>query len=122
MINLSFCKVEIHPRNIVEIIPHPDVEIEKEMVDEFFSYLAENGVEGNISILLDKLTKFSYSFESLMILGAEERIKNVAVVSYDKLSIETSEYMIQRFNQSKKNSVVFTSREAAVDWLKTITL
>ncbi len=91
------------------------------MVNEFFSHLAEEGIVGDISILLNKLTRFSYSFDSLLLLGSETRIKNVAVASYDKLSTETSTYMIKRFNQSNKNSVIFSSKEEAMGWLKKIT-
>ena len=120
MPRLSFCALHFIDHSIVEIIIDDGVEIDGEMVDEFFA--AINGqMNEEISILLNKERKYSYKFDALIKLSGSTKIRNMGVVTYDALSKSTVLYMMDRFNKSNKNVKIFDNRGDALSWLKMIT-
>ena len=90
------------------------------MVDEFFAAI-EGKMNSQISILLDKATQYSYTFDALIKLSESTKIRNIGVITYDALSRSSAIYMMERFNKSKKNVKLFESREDALAWLCDIT-
>ncbi|BCD99880.1 hypothetical protein [Marinagarivorans cellulosilyticus] len=120
MHRLSFCRLQIIDQNIVEIILDDGVEISGQMVDEFFAAI-EGKMNSQISILLDKATQYSYTFDALIKLSESTKIRNIGVITYDALSRSSAIYMMERFNKSKKNVKLFESREDALAWLCDIT-
>ena len=120
MHRLSFCRLQIIDQNIVEIILDDGVEISGQMVDEFFAAI-EGKMNSQISILLDKATQYSYTFDALIKLSESTKIRNIGVITYDALSRSSAIYMMERFNKSKKTVELFESREDALAWLCDIT-
>ncbi len=116
---LSFCSVLIISPQIVEVILNEGVEITGDMVDEFFMVVGEH-MDSEISILLNKVTKYSYRFDALMKLSPSTKIRNIGVVTYDSLAASTSKFMMDRFNTSNKNVQLFKSREEALQWLQSL--
>lgn len=118
----AFCSIDIiGHNNIVEVIPNRGIEITPEMMTEFFDYLSAQNIYTDISILLNKVASYSYKFETLVSFSQESRVKNIAVVSYDKLSTSTSLFMRQSFNRSGKSIEIFHSRDEALVWLNMVT-
>ena len=120
MHRLSFCRLQIIDQNIVEIVLDDGAEISGQMVDEFFAAI-DGKMNSQISILLDKATQYSYTFDALIKLSESTKIRNIGVITYDALSRSSAIYMMERFNKSKKNVKLFESREAALAWLRDIT-
>lgn len=120
MHRLSFCRLHIIDQNIVEIVLDDGVEISGQMVDEFFAAI-DGTMNSQISILLDKATQYSYTFDALIKLSESTKIRNIGVITYDALSRSSAIYMMERFNKSKKNVKLFESRENALAWLCDIT-
>lgn len=116
---LSFCSVLIISPQIVEVILNEGVEITGDMVDEFFMVVGEH-MDSEISILLNKVTKYSYRFDALMKLSPSTKIRNIGVVTYDSLAASTSKFMMDRFNTSNKNVQLFKAREEALQWLQSL--
>ena len=120
MHQLSFCKLQIIDQNIVEVILDDGVEISGQMVDEFFMAIAEK-MHDQISVLLNKATKYSYNFDALIQLSESTKIRNIGVVTYDALSRSSAIFMMERFNKSNKNVHLFETREDALAWLHGVT-
>lgn len=116
---LSFCSVLIISPRIAEVILNDGVEITGEMVDEFFQFLGDN-MDSEVSILLNKITKYSYRFDALMKLSPSTKIRNIGVVTYDSLAASTTKFMMDRFNTSNKNVRLFQEREDALAWLQAL--
>lgn len=116
---LSFCSILIISPQIVEVILNDGVEITGDMVDEFFQVVGEQ-MDSEISILLNKVTKYSYRFDALMKLSPSTKIRNIGVVTYDSLAASTSKFMMDRFNTSNKNVQLFNAREEALQWLQSL--
>lgn len=116
---LTFCSILIISPKIVEVILNEGVEVTGDMVDEFFQTIAEN-MDSEISVLLNKVTKYSYRFDALMKLSPSTKIRNIGVVTYDSLAASTSKFMMDRFNTSNKNVQLFSAREDALAWLQSL--
>lgn len=116
---LSFCSILIISPRIVEVILNEGVEITGDMVDEFFQVVGEE-MDSEISVLLNKVTKYSYRFDALMKLSPSTKIRNIGVVTYDSLAASTSKFMMDRFNTSNKNVQLFHAREDALQWLQSL--
>lgn len=117
MHRLSFCSVIVVSKDIIEVIPGGGVDITLEMAEEFLSFLKKE-VGSEVSVILNKATKYSYQFDALVKLSVSDRIIRIAVVAYDDLSKSMSEYMEQRFNQSGKDIEIFTARDEALSWIQ----
>ncbi len=119
MQTLSFCRVIIIDANIIEVILNDGIEIDSAMVDEFFAFTAEK-MNPVISVLLNKATKYSYNFEALMRLSVSTKIRNIGVVVYDPIAVNSVNFLNERYNQSQKNVKIFKTREDALAWLQEI--
>ena len=119
MQTLSFCRILIIDKNIVEVILNEGIEINPTMVDEFFTYIADK-MNGVISILLNKATKYSYNFEALMQLSVSTKIRHMGVVVYDSIAVSSVNFLNERYNESQKNVKIFKTREDALAWLQEI--
>lgn len=116
MHKLSFCSVTVINKRIVEITFDDGVEINLNMLNEFWDFIDANMTE-NISIILNKATSYSYEFDTSIALSESDRIKNIAVVCYNEMSATASEYMKKAFNKSGKNIEIFYTKEDALNWL-----
>ncbi|MGH1439394.1 MAG: hypothetical protein ACRBBR_04705 [Cellvibrionaceae bacterium] len=116
MHKLSFCNVTVINTDTVEITFDNGVEINLDMVNEFWDFI-ETKMPGKISVILNKSTSYSYEFDASIALSESDRIKNIAVVCYDEISATASEYMKKSFNKSGKNIKIFHTKKEALDWL-----
>lgn len=116
---LSFGNITVINKDIAEIILDEGIEISLDMIAEFWQFVDVNMKE-EISLILNKTAPFSYKFDALMSLSETQKLKSIAVISYDQLSTTTAEYMRTAFNKSGKNIEIFESKEAALHWLNTI--
>lgn len=116
MYRLSFCNVTVINTDTVEITFDNGVEINLDMVNEFWDFI-NTKMLGKISVILNKSTSYSYEFDASIALSESDRIKNIAVVCYDEISATASEYMKKSFNKSGKNIKIFHTKQEALDWL-----
>ncbi len=119
MHKLTFCNIEIIEDNIAEVIFNKNVLVSEDMVDEFLQALQDD-VGTGISVMVNKVTTYTYRYDALVKLSHSTIIKNLALVAYDDVSISMSEFNRQKFNKTDKNINVFTVREEALAWLRNV--
>lgn len=118
---LSFARVNIVLENIVEIVIDNFVVVSLEMVEELDKFLSNTFTE-KITLLINKVNTYSYSFEAKMIFGSLENIIAIAVINYSRDGeMITTEIMEQRKVDNlniKSFSALDLGYQHAIRWLK----
>jgi hypothetical protein len=118
--HLSFAKINILSENILEVIINPNVEISLEMSEEYDDLLSTTFSQ-DFAILVNKINEYDFSFEAKLSMASHEKLKAIAVITYNndsKTSVEEVAAMRQRDGWNLK---VFDGlnlgRQEALDWL-----
>ncbi len=118
---LSFARVNIVLENIVEVVIDNFVVVSLEMVEELDKFLSNTFTE-KITLLINKVNTYSYSFEAKMIFGSLENIIAIAVINYSRDGeMITTEIMEQRKVDNlniKSFSALDLGYQHAIRWLK----
>lgn len=120
MHRLSFCSITVIQDNIAEIIFDDQVDIDLDMVNEFWQFV-DAEMKTPIHVIINKKHRYSYQFEALMAISESSKIQSVAVISYNEASASMSEYLNSTFNKSGKHVKIFSTQAAAIQWIKKIT-
>ena len=95
------------------------VEVTALMIEELLLFIQDH-MSGEISLILNKVINYTYSFDALVKFSLSDVVKNLAVIAYDDNSTAFSNYLKNNFNKTNKNIEVFDSREDAIAWMKNI--
>lgn len=79
---LSFATINLIQDNIIEVIVDAGVEISMEMAEEYEDFLAKLFDE-NFAVLVNKINQYDYTFEAKLTIASHEKLKAIAVISYD---------------------------------------
>lgn len=77
----SFGFFKVLPGHILEITPDSGVEISLEMVEECNDFISAHFKEG-FGLLINRINRYSYSFEAQLSIGSYESLKATAFVCY----------------------------------------
>jgi hypothetical protein len=112
----SSYELSILDDNIAELVIYENTEFDAKMVDEFHEFIARKMVPP-VSVLVNKLYSYSYSYEALKALSRSRKIKSVAVASYGKSST-TINYIMEHFNPCNLPVKIFSEKALALQWLR----
>ncbi len=119
MYKLSFCRINLIEKHIAEVIVKGGTEVTAMMVEELFYFITDE-MSGEISIIMNRATNYSYQFDASVKLSVSTLVKNVAIIAYNEKSTSMSKYMKTNFNKSEKRIKVFGNRDEALSWIKEV--
>jgi hypothetical protein len=115
--NLSFGQLIKLQDNLVEVIVDTDVEFNMDMIAEYHTWMLDN-LNAPFAILANKINSYTYTFEAQMNIANLPQIKAMAVVSYSKVTEESTNILIGMPRKTKWNIRIFADRETALNWLQ----
>jgi len=115
--DLSFGVIIIHYQNLAELIVNPGVEMDLEMVGEYHEFLLTK-MQHPLSILINKLYPYTYTFEAQQHLGTLTQINSVAILVYGSITKKSTECLISIPRSIPWSVKIFTERSQALDWLE----
>lgn len=115
---VSFGIIKILQTDIAEIIINNGHEIDVPEVRECHEFLVEH-LSAPFSVLINKLNKYSYSFDAQMEMGTLEQFNSIAIVSYTVTSELNAELLISSIPRTRPWTVKqFSNKTAALEWLQ----
>lgn len=114
---LSFCRINKLGDRIAEVIVDEGVEVDMEMVAEYHRWIEEN-LEDPCGLLINKLHKYTYTFEAQTRIAELPMIRAMGVVAYSSVSEVTTKSLIRIPRESKWNIRIFPERGKALAWLE----
>ncbi|MCA9954876.1 MAG: hypothetical protein H6657_24195 [Ardenticatenaceae bacterium] len=114
---LSFGQIIKLQDNLVEVIVDENVEFNMTMIHEYHSWLLAN-LKAPFAMLINKIHPYTYTFDAQISIGNLPEIKAMAVLSYSKITEESTNVLISMPRSNKWNIQVFQTRDEALDWLK----
>lgn len=116
----SFACFNIISDKIIEVIIDEGVEMTLEMVEVYHDFIVEH-MEGDFGLLINRLNRYSYSFEAQLSVSSNEKMKAIAFIYYDEETKLSSMALNQRRINDGWNLQLFSGlelgREAALTWL-----
>ncbi len=112
-----FAEISKIDNSIAEIIAYDGVEIDVGNISLLHKWKREN-LNAPCGILVNKVNRYSYTFEAQMKLGDLKEIKAIAVVSYQKLTEISTKLLKNAPTKNKLNLEIFDNRNQALKWLK----
>jgi len=110
---LEFCEVILRDDGILEVVADEGVEVDENMVRELekvFSSL----VDSPTGLLVNRMYQYSLTHKAMVAIAKLKVVKAIAILVYYELSRTVAESQrIYEFNME-----VFTSEDAAIQWLK----
>ncbi len=114
---LSFAKMITIRDDIVELIVNDSVEVDSTMVDEYNAVLRSIS-NTPLSVLVNKINNYSYTFEAQSKIPSLEIINATAVVTYSNASRVTTAILDDITPADRKwNMRLFSDRDVALAWL-----
>lgn len=117
----SFGYFNVLAGNILEVTPDDGIEISLEMVEECNDFISAHFKEG-FGLLINRINKYSYSFEAQLSIGSYEGLKAIAFVCYSPECERATRKMQELRAVDKWNSKLFSGLELgwqqAYIWLK----
>lgn len=117
LFELSFAKLIKLSEDLVEVIIDEGVEVNLRMVEEYHQWLIHN-LEAPCMMLVNKLNRYFYTFEAQMKIADIPEVKAVAVVTYNRVSAEASNVVMNMPRKNRVNIRRFDDRESAFRWLE----
>lgn len=114
---LSFCKINKLTNSVAEIIVNEGVEMDLAMVREYHRWISEN-LSSPSGLLVNKVNKYTYTFEAQIQLADLPQIKAMSVITYDKISIVSTKALSNMPRQQNWNLKIFDKRDDALVWLE----
>lgn len=118
---LSFATINLIKDNIIEVIVDAGVEISMEMAEEYEDFLAEL-FDDDFAVLVNKINHYDYTFEAKLTIASHEKLKAIAVISYDDEASKKVDEMSKLRQLDGWNLKVFSGLnlgwQDGVDWLE----
>ena len=115
---LSFGQINKIQDNLVEVIINAGIELNMDMITEYHTWLLDN-LDAPFAILINKKHPYTYTFDAQVNIANLAEIKAMAVISYSKITEESTNVLISLPRKNKWNIRLFDSRNLALDWLQT---
>lgn len=115
---LPFGTITIIRKDVAEVIINKGVEMNDEMVEKFHHFILEK-LTPPFSLVINKVNKYTYSFEAQKKLGSLRELKAIAVVTYTEISTISTKSVASFPREIKWNMKLFSNRNDAVDWIMT---
>ena len=113
---LSFGKIHLLDEHLAEVIVNDGIEMNMDMVNEYHAFLLDH-LSPPFSLLINKLYKYSYTFEAQQQIATLPEIKAMAVVAYNRPAEVATETLKEAPRDIAWNLKVFPERGRALDWL-----
>ena len=121
ILTTSFGQIEFISENIIEIIIKQNIEVTLEFMDEYEDLMSKY-VKGNYAVLVNRINRYSFTFEAILCVGSAENLKAAAIISYDnKHELQTENLKTIRHMDNlniKEFSGLELGREKAIRWLE----
>lgn len=114
---LSFGKIHVLDEHLAEVIVNDGVEMDMAMVNEYHRFLLDH-LSPPFSLLINKLNKYSYTFEAQQQIATLPEIKAMAVVAYNRASEMATNTLKDVHRKVSWNLAVFPERAQALNWLQ----
>ena len=114
---LSFCKINKVSESIAEIIVYDGIEVDLKMVEEYHKWISEN-LSTPCALLVNKINKYTYTFEAQINLIDLPQIKAIAVITYNRISELTTATLTKLPRKTKWNLKMFYTKEDGLEWLE----
>ncbi|QBG36572.1 hypothetical protein [Litorilituus sediminis] len=118
---LSFATINLIKDNIIEVIVDAGVEISMEMAEEYEDFLAKL-FDDDFAVLVNKINRYDYAFEAKLTIASHEKLKAIAVISYDDEATKKVDEMNKLRQLDGWNLKVFSGLnfgwQDGVDWLE----
>lgn len=113
---LSFGKIYLLSPHLAEVIVNDGVEMNMEMVNEYHNFLRQH-LSSPFSLLINKLNKYSYTFEAQKHLATIPEIKAMAVVAYNHSAEVATNILKDVPRNTEWNMKIFPEPNSALHWL-----
>ena len=113
---LSFGKIIILSDHLAEVIINENIEMTGEMVDGYHHFLLSH-LKAPFSLLVNKINAYTYDFEAQLKIADLDEINKMAIVSYNRITTTTTEYLKDLPSHKNWNLEIFSDRNTALDWL-----
>lgn len=113
---LSFGKIYLLSHQLAEVIVNDGVEMNMDMVNEYHDFLRQH-LSAPFSLLINKLNKYSYTFEAQQHLATLPEIKAMAVVAYNHPTELATEILKDVPRKIEWNMKIFPEPDSALSWL-----
>lgn len=121
LLTTSFGQIEFISENIIEIIIKQNLEITLESMDEYEDLMSKY-VSGNYAVLVNRINRYSFTFEAMLCVGSAENLKAAAIISYDNNNEPHTENLKSIRHMDNLNIKEFSGlelgREKAIKWLE----
>ncbi len=121
LLTTSFGQIEFISENIIEIIIKQNIEITLESMDEYENLMSKY-VSGNYAVLVNRINRYSFTFEATLCVGSAENLKAAAIISYDNNNEPHTENLKSIRHMDNLNIKEFSGlelgREKAIKWLE----
>ena len=114
---LSFGELLKHEADLAEVIVDDGLEMNMEMVEEYHHWIREH-LASPCALLINKINKYTYTFEAQEKIATEPSIRAMAVITYSNMSRVTTEGLVDVPREIQWNIKIFGSRSKGFDWLK----
>lgn len=115
--NLQFATIVPLQDNIAEVIVRRDIELDVAMVETYHEFLRDH-FRSPFALLINKKYAYTFSFEAQLKIAEIPEIAAIGIVTYNSLSKEFTQSMIDMPREKTLNAKIFTKREEALQWIK----
>lgn len=116
----SFAFFNVLSDSVIEVIVDEGIEMTLEMVEEYHDFIVNN-MPGDFGLLINRINRYSYSYEAQLSVSSSENMKAIAFIYYD----EETKLSSMALNKIRMNdgwnlklfSGLELGRETALNWL-----
>ena len=116
---LSFGEITLLKPDLAEVIIGSGVEMDLQMVNEYHEFLLTH-LENPFNLLINKIHRYSYTFEAQQHLATLPEINLMAVVAYNSMTEKSTKSPISIPRAMPWNIQIFKERKTAFDWLESL--
>ena len=114
---LPFAKIIVLDKNLAEVLIDQGVEMNTAMVAAYHDFLLTH-LQAPFSLLINKINAYTYDFEAQGSLATLEQINAMAVVTYNRISMISTESLAAMPRSKEWNLRIFSDRDEALAWLR----
>jgi hypothetical protein len=114
---LPFAKIIVLDEDLAEVLIDEGVEMNTAMVAAYHDFLLTH-LQAPFSLLINKINAYTYDFEAQGSLATLEQINAMAVVTYNRISMISTEALASMPRSKEWNLRIFSDRDVALAWLR----
>jgi len=114
--NLQFATIVPLQDDIAEVIIRRDIEMDIPMVETYHEFLRDH-FSAPFALLVNKKYPYTYTFEAQQVLATIPEISAMGILTYNAVSHELSQSLINQSRIKKWNAKVFSKRDEALQWI-----